>query len=86
MKKAVITAAALSAAMSFSACNNYNGDVYGPPPEVEWVQDMESETAVTYAPAEEEAPDTENAKETDTESTGIEEAVSESTDTEEAEE
>lgn len=32
-KKAAAAAAFFSVAMSFSACHNYNQNVYGPPPE-----------------------------------------------------
>ena len=96
MKKSAIAAAVFSAAMSFNACSNYNGDVYGPPPEVEWVQETESETTEadtkdsnSETVSETEAEDSfdtsdEDASDTDTENT--EEAVPESNDTEEKEE
>lgn len=91
MKKAVIAAAAFSAVMSFSACNNKNSTVYGPPPE-EWLQEMATETEAetedidSEAVSETEAEDSfdtsdEDISDNDTENTG--ETVPESTDTEE---
>lgn len=45
-KKAAAAAAVFAAAMNFSACDNYNGDVYGPPTET-WAQEETDTEAVS---------------------------------------